>query len=62
MTIYTSTPPTILSNTFGISSYYTGYTTKPNTLYVLASATGYESWSADLLDINKCGFVLQKTL
>ena len=63
MTIYASTAPTILSNAFGdSSSSYTGYTSKPNTLYVLANATGYESWSADLLDTNKCGFVLQKTL
>ena len=63
MTIYASTAPTILSSAFGdSSSSYTGYISKPNTLYVLASATGYESWSADFLDTNKCGFVLQKTL
>ena len=63
MTIYASTPPTVLSKAFGdLSSNYTGYNSKPNTLYVLANATGYESWSADFLDTNKCGFVLQKTL
>ena len=63
MTIYRSTSPNRVSSTFGVSSVgYTGYNTKPNTLYVLASATGYESWSTDLLDPDKCGFVLQKTL
>lgn len=71
--IHAITAPTLSGNPFYASdgfggySYCTGrdtYKTGENMLYVPSNATGYETsyWSDTLLDSNKCGFTLSKTL
>jgi hypothetical protein len=61
-----SSAPSVQSSVFGSSSSnYIGKDVQgTKTLYVPASATGYDSgaWASILLDSSKCNFVLSATL
>lgn len=66
LTILNPTAPTLYgNNTFGLSSYYIGYTNRSagtNKFYVPAGATGYDTsyWTSYLQNKSYCGFTKEE--